>query len=410
MRNMKKNHLSLQTRMPRVLLIFPTSIMACRWMLRGILRYAHQHGPWELHIIEDREGEQKLRQSKAWGGTGIIGYVHNKAHAKAVLAANIPAVIVDPLKEYLISSNPISRLSRVSCDSFEIGRVAADYFLERRYTNFAFVGEINDIHWSRDRAEAFSARVEEHGFSCHRYSALSSRERNDFGIEQKRLCAWLKALPKPVAIMAAWDVRGRQVLGACMEAGISVPQEAAVLSVDNDEILCETTNPPMTSIQMGQEEACYQAAQVLDRLMRGKETKSKHVITYGATRIVTRRSTEAIRIADPLIVKALEFIWLNIGAPMTVAHVAKHLNVSRRLLEMHARKSLGRTIHSEILRVRLERAQSLLRDTRLTINEIADACGFAGPSHFGRRFQDAFHLTPSAFRTRSRKKIETVNV
>lgn len=400
---MRETH-SLQTHMPRVLLIFPTSIMACRWMLRGILRYVHQHGPWELHIIEDRAGEQKLKQTGAWGGTGIIGYVHNKAHADAVLAAGVPAVIVDPLKEYLVPANPLARLSRVSCDSFEIGRVAADYFLERRYTHFAFVGEINDIHWAHDRAEAFSARVAERGFGCHIYPALTARERNDFGVEQKRLCAWLKALPKPVAIMAAWDVRGRQVLDACMKAGVSVPLEAAVLSVDNDEILCETTNPPMSSIEMGSEEACYQAAKVLDGLMRGKISPSKHVITYGATRIVTRRSTEAIRIDDALIVKSLEFIWLNIGAPMTVADVAKHLNVSRRLVEMHARQSLGRTIHDEILRVRLERAQSLLRDTRLTINEIADACGFAGPSHFGRRFQDAFHMTPSAFRTHHRKQ------
>ncbi len=395
---------NLRTRMPRVLLIFPTSIQTCRWMLRGILRYVHQHGPWELHIIEDREGEQKLRQSKAWGGTGIIGYVHNKAHADAILAAGAPAVIVDPLKEYLVASHPISRLSRVACDSREVGRVAADYFLERRYTNFAFVGEINDIHWSRDRAEAFAARVAERGFACQSYPALTARERNDFGVEQKRLCAWLKALPKPVAVMAAWDVRGRQVLDACMKAGLAVPHEVALLSVDNDEILCETTNPPMSSIEMGAEDACYEGAKVLDSLMRGKGHPGKQVIPYGAVRVVTRRSTEAIRIGDPLVVKALEFIWLNVGTPMTVADVARHLSVSRRLLEIHTRKALGRTVHDEILRVRLDRVQSLLRDTRMTVSEVADTCGFAGPSHLGRRFQNAFKMTPSAFRAACRKQ------
>ncbi len=402
MHGASKTNNGLRARIPRVLLIFPTSIMTCRWMLRGILRYVHLHGPWELHIIEDREGEQKLKQVKAWGGTGIIGYVHNKAHADAVLASGVPAVIVDPLKEYLVPGHPLARLSRISCDSSEIGRVAADYFLERHYTNFAFVGEINNIHWSRDRAEAFSRRVAARGFACQVYPTPTTRERGDFGIEQQRLCAWLKTLPKPVAVMAAWDVRGRQVLDACMKAGVAVPQEAAVLSVDNDEILCETTHPPMSSIQMGAEDACYQGAQILDELMRGKGRQRKRVITYGATHVATRRSTEAIRIGDPLVVKALEFIWLNIGAPMTVADVARHLGVSRRLLEMHARKTIGRTIHDEILRVRLDRAQSLLRDTRLTISEIADTCGFAGPSHFGRRFQDAFRLTPSAFRTRNR--------
>lgn len=399
--NLSRKH--LRPSMPRVLLLFPTSIMACRWMLRGILRYVHSRGPWELHIIEDREGEQKLRQVQTWGVTGMIGYVHNKAHADAVLAAGVPAVIVDPLKEYLVPSNLLSRFSRVACDSHEIGRVAADYFLDRQHTNFAFVGEINDIHWSRDRAEAFAARVAEAGFACHIYPALTARERNDFGIEQRRLCAWLKALPKPVAIMAAWDVRGRQVLDACMTAGVSVPQEAAVLSVDNDEILCETTNPSMSSIQMGAEEGCYEGAKVLDGFMRGRP-QSQCVIPYGAVRVVTRRSTEAIRINDPLVVKALEFIWLNTGAPMTVSDVARHLRVSRRLLEMHFRKEVGRTVHDEILRVRLDRVQALLRDTRMTISEIAGACGFAGPSHLGRRFQDAFRITPSAFRAACRKR------
>ncbi|HPB10782.1 MAG TPA: helix-turn-helix domain-containing protein [Kiritimatiellia bacterium] len=157
----------------------------------------------------------------------------------------------------------------------------------------------------------------------------------------------------------------------------------------------------MSSIQMGAEDACYEGAKVLDGLMRGR-TRGQRIIPYGAVRVVTRRSTEAIRIGDPLVVKALEFIWLNTGAPMTVADVARQLNVSRRLLEMNFRKELGRTVHGEILRVRLDRAQTLLRDTRMTVSEIADACGFAGPSHFGRRFQDSLHLTPSAFRLRSR--------
>jgi LacI family transcriptional regulator len=390
--------------MPRVLLLFPTSIMICRRMLGGILRYVHQYGPWELHIIEDREGEQKLRNVHSWGVTGIIGYVHNKSHLKAVLTAQVPCVIVDPLKEYLSSDNPLSRLSRLSCDSFEIGRVAADYFLERRYSNFAFIGEINNIHWSRDRSAAFAARVAEYGYDCHIYPLLTSKERNDFGIEQKRMLAWLKALPKPVAVMAAWDIRGRQILELCMKAGISVPQEIAVLSVDNDEILCETTNPPMSSIQMGVEDTCFQAAQVLDTLMHNKNNARQRIISYGAADIVTRRSTEAIRIDDPLVVKAMEFIWLNVGAPIKVADIARHLNVSRRLLEMHFRKSLNQTVHDELLRVRLERVRMMLRDTHMTISEIAYACGFAGASHLGRRFKNTFKTTPCAFRMMVREQ------
>ncbi len=393
--------------MPKVLLLFPTSILICRRMLNGILRYVHQYGPWELHIIEDREGEQKLKNIHSWGVTGIIGYVHNKSHAQAVLEAKVPCVIVDPRKEYLSKDNPLSELSRLSCDSFEIGQVAADYFLERRYNNFAFVGEINDIHWSRDRSVAFVNRLAEYGYTCHIYPVLSAKERNDFGVEQTRLLAWLKALPKPTAIMAAWDIRGRQILDLCMKAGISVPQEIAVLSVDNDEILCETTNPPMSSIQMGVEDACFQAAKVLDALMHNKNNSRQQIISYGASGIVTRRSTEAIRVDDPLVVKALEFIWLNVGVPIKVADVARHLNVSRRLLEIHFRKSLNQTVHDELLRIRLERVRMMLRDTHMTINEIAYDCGFAGASHLGRRFKEAFQINPLTFRMTAREQKHT---
>jgi len=384
--------------MPKVLLLFPTSITTCRWMLRGILRYVQEFGPWELHILEDREGEQRLSHAKAWGAKGIIGYVHNKAHADIIRQAHVPSVIVDPLKEYLRPANPLSRLSRVACDSHAIGRIAADYFLERHYTNFAFVGEINAIHWSRDRDEAFTKRVKEHGFTCQSYPTPSLRERRDFAHEEPRLCDWLKKLPKPVAILTAWDVRGRQVLSACIKTGIAVPHEVTLLSVDNDEIICETASPPMSSIEMGSEEACYQGAKILDQQMRNPKKAKQVIISYSATKIVTRRSSEAYRIDDPFIVKALDFIRINVGAPMSVHDVVNHLGLSRRSLEIRAQKSLGRTIHDEINRVRLEHAQALLKNTRMTISEISYACGFAGPSHFGRRFQDSFNCSPKVYR------------
>ena len=397
----------LQEHAPRVLLVSPTANLVHRRILNGILRYAHEHGPWEFHMLTDIHGEQGIRRTKEWGCTGAIACIRTQARANAVIAAGVPVVFFALPKEFLVPKNPVSRFNRVLCDHVLIGRSAADYFLNRRFTNFAFVGDVSDMPWSRDRAKGFVSRLTEKGFACEVYPVPSQRERNDFGLEQRRLQAWLRNLPKPVALMAAWDRRGRQVLDTCMDAGISVPHEIAVLGVDNDEILCETTNPPLSSIAIGEENAGYTAAKILDGCMHSRKRRRACVVSYGMDRIVTRRSTETTRIADPLIAKALDFIRANIGTAARVSDVARYLNISRRMLELRARHALGGTIRNEILRLRLDRARSLLRNSRMTVSEIAAACGFSGPSHLGLRFNEAFHATPIAYRASLRRNVDS---
>jgi LacI family transcriptional regulator len=304
---------------------------------------------------------------------------------------------MDPKGEFLHPGHPLARHSVVQSDTAAIGRLAAEYFLSRKFVNYAYVGEVHGADWSVKRGEAFADRVRKAGFVCHDYGALLKAEQEDAGIERARLCAWLSGLPKPVALFAAMDNRGRQVMDACAWAGITVPRDAAVLSVDNDDDLCETTTPPMSSILLDAERASYEAARLLDDLMR-RTTRKRHVITYGPAHVVSRRSTETTQIADGVVVRALEFIALNACSGIGVPDVVRHVSASRRLAEIRFRETLGRTILEEIQRVRLERVCTLLKETNLSIGEITRACGFDSESHLGTVFRRRFDCTMRDYR------------
>ena len=389
---------------PRVLLVISTANLIQRQILNGILRYAHQHGPWEFHMITGLFEEQGIRRTREWGCSGAIALADTKAHINAVLAAGVPAVFVNPPRNMLGPKSPLAQYRTVIRDQPAIGRVGADYFLDRQYTNFAFVGDVKNKPWSSERARGFAERVREHGFTCAVYPAPPPGERDDFGLEKRRLQTWLRKLPKPVALMAARDLRARQVLDTCMDEGLSVPHEIAVLGVDNDEILCETTTPSLSSVSLDAENTGYDCAKLLDEQMHGKGNWRPCILTLGMVRVVQRRSTDTTRVADPLIARAMAFIQESLGTPVGVADVARHLNISRRLLEMKARKVIGRTVRDEIQRVRINHARSLLRNTKMTVSEVALASGFYDPSHLGIWFRKRFHITPTMFRASFRSE------
>lgn len=384
-------------RTPQVAVLLPTSVKVCRDMRRGILQYVQRHGPWGLHILEGRQGEQKLIRMRDWGCTGIIGRLYTPELVKVALDAQVPMIIMDPAPELLPPGKPLARHSVVRSDTAAVGRLAARHFLERKFTHYAYVGEVHGLAWSVTRGKAFAKTLREAGFPCHTYGTLPKAEQEDAGLERDRLCAWLLALPKPVAILAAMDNRGRQVMDACARAGIAVPADAAILSVDNDEDLCETTTPPMSSILLDAEHASYEAAQHLDALMR-RVTRKRKEIVYGPAHVVLRRSTETTQISDVVVVQALEFIALNACSGIGVPDVVRHTNASRRLTEIRFRKELGHTILDEIQRVRLERICTLLRETNQPIGEIVHTCGFDSESHVSILFRRRFGRTMRDFR------------
>lgn len=391
---------SILKRTPRVLVIQETCVLPGRDKLRGIFNYIRLYGPWHLHLIQSRAGEQEIRSLADWNEyDGIIADQMAFELADILKQTRKPIVLMAHPPPALQARPPFAKLSCVFEDSARIGCAGAEYFLTRGYKHFAYVGEPHDRSWSAARGTAFQRRVADAGYTCAVYP--SPTDAKDWRTGRKPLLRWLKALPKPVALLAAMDARAHQVIDACAEADLRVPHDAAVLGIDNDELLCSGSIPSLSSIQRDTQTCGFLAAQLLDRRMR-KSDRKKQVFTYGVDRIVTRDSTRAdIAPADPVALKAREFIRVNAGERIGVPDVVRHLNVSRRLIEIRFRAAFGRSLLEEIRDARLARVGHLLAETALTLSEICERCNYQTDMHLRRLFKTRFGCTMRDYRRRA---------
>ncbi len=211
------------------------------------------------------------------------------------------------------------------------------------------------------------------------------------------MCRWLKKLPKPTAVFAANDSRGRQVLNACLSADIAVPYEVAVLGVNNDVLICETSLPPLSSIAVDMEQAGYKAAEMLDKLMHNGKLDEPHV-RYEPDNIIHRASSQCLQVNDRLVIRALEFIRINSGLNIRVIDVAEHVNISERWLEKLFAQELDRSVVKEIHRVRAQTIYNLVTKTKLPFGKIAERCGFTSSNHLSVLFKKNFGETMSSAR------------
>lgn len=382
---------------PKVVLLFQTNEHTHRDILSGVLQYERIHGPWSLRILEGRQGERTVRSLASWRASAVIGVIQSPLYANVVAALKVPTLLVDPADRETLPP-ALQRCSAFFSDASAIGALAADYFIGRGFKRFAFVGAPVDINWSQNRGKAFLARVSDAGLECHAYGV--SRPAED---DYESLGRWIKALPKPIAVFAAWDVRGRQILDICLTEGIQVPSEVAVLGVDNETLICETTIPALSSIHLDSKRMGFEAAKFMDGLLRrGRGQGRPEVQYFKPLSVVTRASTETVDNCDPVVRAALEFLWLNAhDAQLNIPLVAAHAGVSRRTLELRFRQELGKSPLAELQRTRLNRAKDLLRTTNLSVAEVSRTCGFANASHLGKLFRKAFGVPMTHFRKRN---------
>ena len=381
-------HMSFTSRPPLVAVRLPTEWKTCREVLQGVMRYAHEHGSWALQLIDMNTSSRRLLADRRY--TGFIGTCLDRPSLMDKLAqSGMPVILMD--------ETPLT--GAISCDGRQFGIVAADFFIARGFRNFAFVGNVNSPEWSEERRIAFADRLAESGFSCCEYPKLPSSLRRDSEQEESYLVSWLERLPRPTGLFVVNDARGLQVLNACHVAGISVPQDVAVLSCDNDEIICESSLPPLSSFQMTTVAAGYEAARALDDIIRNGPRNEPVIIRYGLQNLVERSSTILIRNSDILVERAMTFIRLNFSQKVTVQRLAKEMNISRRSLEMRFRRATGRTLHDELMRVRAMSALTLLRTSKRSVEDIAQTCGFSSASHLGTACKSMFGHCPSTLRT-----------
>lgn len=380
-------------KIPKVALFLATNEKNGRDKLQGILRYVRLHTPWNIHLIENRIGEQSLGNLRTWGATGVI-VARMPESVLTVAKARMPTVVLDSPKLY---EQHLPRASFVTCDSEAVGRAGAGFFIRQGFKHFAYVADTQPWDWSLLRSRAFCARVTEAGGSCAIYDQSGESRPADWVHDQKHLARWLTDLPKPCAVMAARDGRARQVLETCQLCGLDVPGDIAILGVDNEEILCENSSPTLSSIQTDSEEAGYRAADLLERIMRGSQ-RTPLKLMYGVRRIVERVSGRPSQVVDRRLLRGLEFIRLNAGETLTVTHVAQHMKVSRRTAEMLFRKGLAHSIHDETQRARLEKLKAFLLETQLPVGQISLQCGYQTEMHAKRVFKKATGMTMSGFR------------
>ena len=391
--------------MYHVALFVETSRAYGRGLIDGVARYNNEHAGWSIHFQPYALEDPLPPWLKNWHGNGIIARIDNLRAAEAVLAAGAPVV---DLRGTMSKLN----LPFVGANNEAVAQMGADHLLERSLTHFGFCGLARGINPGLDRrADHFHRLIEEAGFNCSMFekagfhcSMLTGRHRrraSNWEKEQGELAHWIASLPKPVGIMTCNDDRGMQVLDACRRLGALVPEQVAVLGVDNDEHLCGLSIPPLSSIDINSEEVGWQAAKLLDQLMAGRKAPKvlQEVIPRG---VVTRRSTDVLSTDDQDVVRAVRFIRENAFGRLLARDVLAHVSVSRASLEPRIFQVIHRTIHQEIERVRVERAKELLATTNLEIKQVAQQAGFRCVSYMTRVFRRVLDETPAHYRARLR--------
>jgi LacI family transcriptional regulator len=362
--------------LPRVILLLETSRAYGRGLLYGIAKYSKLHGPWAFYR-EPRGLKTAIPYLQNWSASGII--MRNSVISKQMIELNLPTIMV------LHESERHPHLPVVSTDSEKISKLAAEHLLNRGFRNFAFCG-FNELAWSDTRGEYFNKLINDAGFNVDTYYCPKSSRYKSWQNEQERMSEWLKSLPKPLGIMACNDDRGQHVLEACKIAGLTVPEQVAVIGVDNDALICDLCDPPLTSIVLNTEQAGYVSAELLDRLMHGEKMEGQEIIAT-ATHVNRRQSTDILAINDDEVVSAIRFIKNNAKEKFSVNEVVNSTSVGRRRLETRFQKILNRSIQQEIRRVRVELIEQMLFSTDLSISEITSQFNFADVEHISRYFK-----------------------
>jgi len=372
-----------------------------RLIIGGIAQYVKEHAGWSLYVEE--EPLQKLPDLKRWQEHGIIANFDDRRVAAAFRGLTIPIVGVGGGYGW---HDPASGIPYLYTDNAAIGRLGAEHLLGCGFETLAFYGypQTATSGWSEERAAAFAAAATAAGRACHVFTGRHATARRWEDL-QRELTAWVEKLPKPVGLMACNDVRARHVLEACRALGLRVPHDVAVLGVDNDEMICELTSPPLSSIDQSARRIGHEAAATLDRLMasRPRSGRSRPAGVPRATVIppigvVARTSTDTMATTDEAVLSALEALRANPWKKPDIDGIADGVCLSRSTLENRFRGVMGRSIHDEFVRLRVAGVRRLIADTDLPLKSIAARAGFPSVQYMTTFLHRHTGLTPARLR------------
>ena len=389
----------------RVALLIETSRSYGRDLLLGIAKYVRIHGPWSIEFEEGDPCEAIPDWFTRWTGDGIIARVKTPTLARAIVRKGVPAVD-------LYGGLPNLKIPTMRSDEIAVGRMAAEHLIERGFRQFAFCG-YNGTDWSDRRRIGFEQAIAAKDFPCQIFqnplprAVRSTAEYEEHGDKyEQQLNRWLESLPKPIGLMVCNDSRGRQVLNCCRALDVNIPDDIAVIGVDKDEVLCELSDLPLTSVILNTEQIGFEAAGLLNRMMKG-EPAPEHEIVINPKGVAIKRSTEVLAIEDRHIAKALKIIREHACEGLDIKTLLTEVPLSRRIMERRFTQILGRSPNSEILRVKLERCKQLLMDSDLALVEISEKAGFESQEYMSRIFKKKLGITPGQFRSKFHPPVHT---
>ena len=369
-----------------------------RQLCEGIVRFAQERNDWVLNMLE-WEDLQHIDRLKKFDG--FIARIFDDQIATAIRMANKPVVDVYVSRERagISSSDQLVR---------RIGQMAVRHFIEHKFTRFAFFGH-EGKRYSDLRRDAFVSCLGLNHFTCNVYkppkSALQAfdkvvlqNESYKVGSERRSIVSWLAKLTKPVAIFCSHDLRAYQLCSICREEGIKVPSDVGILGVDNDSLICNFTDPTLSSIDPNADGIGFAAAEELDRLLAGCAPQAIHT---RPGRLIERGSTNTYPIKPPWLSDALVLIKGSVAKRLTAADVYKHVGKSHTLVNRVFHDVLNTTIVREIAATRITEAKRLLRSSFLPLSEVAKLSGFASLEYFTNSFSTAVGQSPSAYRNSS---------
>ncbi|MDF1825024.1 MAG: DNA-binding transcriptional regulator [Verrucomicrobiales bacterium] len=373
----------------RVALLVETSLGSGREILRGIGRYARHAGNWQLFHAAGGLADAIPHWMKDWKGDAVIARIQNAETLEQLSKLDIPVIDVLGVCE--------NQFPLVHVDDIAIGHLVGRYFVQRNYQHFGFYG-IAGENWSERRCSAFREECGE--VKTFHELSIPRRPKGEAPERFQQVQEWVRQLPKPAAIMVCSDQRGLELLEACLSEDIAVPEEIAVVGVDNDAALCEISDPPLSSVRGGHFNVGLEAARNIDLLLSGEKMPAKSV-HIPPNELIERESSATHAILDPIIARGVSFIRQNLASPITNDLIARHCGISRTLFQKRFRETMGQSIREFILERRVERALVLIRTSNITLADVAERSGFKHQEYLGQIIKKSTGETPGQIRRSS---------
>lgn len=377
----------------RVAVLVDTSTTWGRGIITGIHQHAMRIGDWHL-LVEARGLDESAALPEDWQGDGIIARVSSPELAKDLAQRGLPVVNVSGIR--LVGW----KFPTVCNDGEAAARMAVSYFLERGFRNFAYLS-LQGLECVARQCDAYQAAVAEAGCGCrvlgvHMHARFIAP---DWSLRIGELERWLRDLPKPVALLT-WG-GAREAITACLQAGLRVPQEVAVLSSADDTLLSRISPVPVSGLRNACEAIGRQAAAMLESMMQGQALSAREIL-IPPVGVATRQSTDTLAISDPALGAALSYMTRHLHEKLQVDQIARAVGMSRRKLERRFAELLGISPAAYLANTRLDQVRRLLCETEMTIHEISEACGYGAPEYMTAMFQKRYATSPLKFRREMR--------